>query len=171
MCVANYYEGKGQERIVDVVKKMNRPDFEMIFIGKEGKTLKQLQQLAEGLNVKFLTNISREDTLAAYHEADLFLFASHFEVFPLVILEAKASKTPFVSVDCGNVKELKGGIVSEVNDLAFNVSKLLDDEKLRMRMAVEGFNEWKNNYTWDAIINKYENLFMMLSQSKQKGLK
>ncbi|MHB8904501.1 MAG: glycosyltransferase [Melioribacteraceae bacterium] len=171
LCVANYYEGKGQERIVDVVKKMNRPDFEMIFIGKEGKTLKQLQQLAEGLNVKFLTNISREDTLAAYHEADLFLFASHFEVFPLVILEAKASKTPFVSVDCGNVKELKGGIVSEVNDLAFNVSKLLDDEKLRMRMAVEGFNEWKNNYTWDAIINKYENLFMMLSQSKQKGLK
>ena len=62
---------------------MNRHDFTMVFIGKEGPRLSNLKAQAAGMNVRFFMDIPREDTLAAYHEADIFLFGSHIEASPL----------------------------------------------------------------------------------------
>ena len=138
----------------------------MVFIGKEGNTLDDLKEQAAGLNIKFLTDIPREDTVAAYHEADIFLFASSVEASPLVILEAKASKTPFVSTDCGNVKEWEGGIVCGANEISTNANKILDNEKLRKRLAADGYKEWEEKHTWGAIIEKYENLFVNMFSRK-----
>lgn len=167
LCVANYVEGKGQERVIDCIRQMKRPDFEMIFIGKEGEQLQELKNLAEGLPVRFLTNISRSDTVEAFKAADVFIYGSYVEAFPLVILEAKASKTPFVSTDCGNIKELNGGIVCDAPEMAGNVNRLLDDERSRANLANEGFKEWISKYTWDSIIDRYERLFLLLHNAKQ----
>lgn len=57
--------------------------------------------------------LSRADTVAAYHAADLFLFPSNIECSPIVLFEAMASKTPFLVTDAGNAREIicwsKGG--------------------------------------------------------------
>lgn len=160
LCVANYLQDKGQERVLDCVRKMNRDDFTMVFIGKEGDQLDNLKKRAEGLNVKFCVNIERAHTLAAYFAADIFLFGSHIEASPLVIIEAKASRTPFVSVDCGNVKEWKGGIVCDPDEMADNVFMLLADDIKRQQLADEGWQEWKDRLTWKAVVDKYEELYL-----------
>lgn len=167
LCVANFYEGKGQERVIECVKQMNRPDFTMVFIGKEGPQLSNLKAQAAGMNVRFFMDIPREDTLAAYHEADIFLFGSHIEASPLVIIEAKASKTPFVSTDCGNVREWKGGIVCDPEDMAIHANNILDNENLRIQLVNEGYREWKEKLTWESIVDKYEELYVRLLREKR----
>ncbi len=92
-------------------------------------------------------------------------------MFPIVILEAMASKTPYVSTDCGNLKELRGGVISQPNQIFEVVNELLDDEGRRNKLAEEGWNDWKKNYTWSAVVSKYEKLFQHLYIAKVRGLK
>ncbi|HWH70201.1 MAG TPA: glycosyltransferase, partial [Candidatus Sulfotelmatobacter sp.] len=154
LCVANFYPGKGQERLIHCVRQMNRPDFTMVFIGKEGSQLASLQQQASGLNIRFLAGISRQDTVAAFRTADLFLFGSHIEASPLVIIEAKAARLPFLSTDCGNVREWQGGLVCAPEELAAQANRLLDNETLRKQLAEDGWREWKQKLTWDAVVDQ-----------------
>lgn len=51
-------------------------------------------------------SLSREETVAAFQSADLFLFPSNVECSPLVLFEAAASGTPFLSTDVGNAAEI-----------------------------------------------------------------
>jgi len=166
LCVANFYGGKGHERVIECVRQMNRPDFTMVFIGIHGGGLPKLRQLASGLNVKFCVGIGREDVLAAYHQADIFLLGSEKECSPLVILEAKASRLPFVSTDCGNVREWTGGVVCLPEKMAAYANRILDDDEIRKTLAEEGFKQWKEKFTWDSIVNRYEELYLSLHQKK-----
>ena len=166
LCVANFYPDKGQERIIECVRQMQRPDFTMVFIGKEGAQLEALQQRAKGLNVRFLVAIPREDTVAAFRSSDLFLFASHIEASPLVIIEAKAARLPFISTDCGNVREWKGGLVCAPEEIAAQATRLLDDEAKRRELAEEGWREWKDRLTWEAVVDQWEDLYLKLHAAK-----
>ncbi len=166
LCVANFYRGKGHDRIIECVRQMNRPDFTMVFIGKESDTLNDLRSMAADLNIKICVDIPRQDTVAAYHQADIFLFASKVEASPLVIIEAKASRTPFISTDCGNVREWTGGIVCAPEKIAQYANRLLDDETIRKTLAEEGFKEWKEKLTWKAVVDRYEDLYLKLYHKK-----
>ena len=166
LCVANYYKDKGHEIIIRSLNEIARTDFTVVFIGKNGEELNYLKKISKNLDVLFLQDISREDTVAAFHQADIFLFGSHIEAFPLVILEAKASKTPFVSTNCGNVKELKGGIVCEENAFGSSINYLLDNDSIRENLGLEGYFEWKEKFTWESIVDKYEELYIRLYYDK-----
>lgn len=169
LCVANFYPGKGHERVIECVRQMNRRDFTMIFIGKEGGQLKNLESQASELNIRFLVDIPREDTVAAYYSADIFLLGSEVEASPLVIIEAKASRTPFVSTDCGNVKEWKGGFVCAPEEMAEKANRVLNDSALHKQLAEEGWVEWKEKLTWETIVDKYEDLYWRLHYKKTRG--
>ncbi len=74
-------------------------------------------------------SLNREETVAAYKEADLFLFPSSIECSPIVLFECMASKTPFLTTDVGNAKEIiewsGGGILlPTIKNAKFNVSLL-----------------------------------------------
>jgi glycosyltransferase involved in cell wall biosynthesis len=170
LCVANYYPAKGHVRLIDCVRTMNRTDFTLVCIGKEGDHLPYLQKQAEGLPIKFVLDIPRNLTVAAYHAADIFLFGSEVEASPLVIIEAKASRTPFVSTNCGNVSEWKGGIVCAPEDMARIANHLLNNEQLRQQLVDEGWQEWKATQTWEAIVDQYERLYLGLVQHKKRGV-
>ena len=156
LCVANFCPGNGQDRVIECVRQMNRTDFTMVFIGKEGGELYKLRQLASGLNIRFCEGLDREDTLSAYHEADIFLFCSEKNSSPQVIMEAKASRTPFVSTDCGNVRQWKGGVVCAPEKMAFYANRILNEEIIRRSFAEDGWKEWKEKLTWKPMTEQYE---------------
>jgi glycosyltransferase involved in cell wall biosynthesis len=95
------------------------------------------------------------DTLAA---ADLFLFTSRVECAPLVILEAMAAATPWISFDVGNVSELAGGIVatsrSELLDAA---SQVLSGR--RPELGAAGHSAWEATHRWESVLDRYEAAF------------
>jgi glycosyltransferase involved in cell wall biosynthesis len=95
------------------------------------------------------------DALAA---ADLFLFTSRVECAPLVILEAMAAGTPWVSYDVGNVSELPGGLVAHsYGELLAHAGRILDGAC--PELGARGHEAWDANHRWESIVGRYESVF------------
>lgn len=95
---------------------------------------------------------------AAIAAADLFLFTSTVECAPLVILEAMAAGTPWVSYDVGNVSELPGGLVAGTRaELVSAAAQILDGE--HPNLGPEGRGAWETEHRWEEIIPRYERVF------------
>ena len=127
-----------------------------------------------------LLNPPREDVVAAYHAADLFVFASNIEYSPLVLFEAMASSTPFVTLDCGNAAEIAawsgGGVVAptrrlkrgevggNASEFAREVDKLLTNEERRAELGASGHDAWLRRFTWEKLAQAYERVYLRLAQ-------
>jgi L-malate glycosyltransferase len=117
----------------------------------------------------------REEVLAAYKTADLFVFGSQVECSPLVLFEAAASGTPFVSVAAGNAAEIAewtgGGIVVPSQRLpdgrftaapeafAEEITRLAADRAARQVLSERGRAAWLRDFTWDRIAGRYEEAY------------
>jgi len=100
----------------------------------------------------------REDVVAAFHAADLFVSGSTIECSPIVLFEAMASKTPFLTVDSGNASEIAGwsggGVIiptdtlpngfahGRLGPMASAIERLVNEPALRAQMAQAGFRAW-----------------------------
>ncbi len=132
--VSSFFFGKGQEILPKIAKKIKSKDVIILQLSNsvqypyDLRFLQQTRQQSEGLNIKFLRDLPREDVVAAFKCSDLFLFPSLKEVAPLVILESRAAKLPWVSMDVGNVKEQSGGIVINNNNVDHKGYKIVDDK-------------------------------------------
>ncbi len=119
-------------------------------------------------------DVPRAEVLAAYAAADLFVFGSQVECSPLVLFEAVASATPFVSTAAGNAEEIaewtgggmvvpstrRNGLVDASPDaVAAEVERLCNDEGERSRLAESGRSRWLEDFTWDRIAERYEAVY------------
>jgi glycosyltransferase involved in cell wall biosynthesis len=90
--------------------------------------------------------------------ADLFLFTSRVECAPLVILEAMAAGTPWVSYDVGNVSELSGGVVAaDRRELLAAAHEILGGRL--PQLGGEGRATWQTHHRWEDIVPQYESAF------------
>jgi glycosyltransferase involved in cell wall biosynthesis len=122
-----------------------------------------------------LLNPPREEVVAAYHAADLFLLGSNLEYSPLVLFEAMASRTPFVTLACGNAAETAkwsgGGVVAPTRRLergyvdgdpesfGTQIDELLANPERRSQLAAAGHNAWLRRFTWEKLVEEYEELY------------
>ena len=176
LCVASYGRNKAQHYLLEAFLKTKSKDVTLIFIGsKPGDrnqkiyfNLLQLMGFAVKIlnitrNIKLLTDIRKEMVVKAFHEADLFLLGSTFEVgTPLVIYEAMAAGLPFISNKCGSLGELYyagGWVVNSTREMANGIDILMGDKDLRKKLAVNGKKEYDNNYTVSCYINKMKRLY------------
>ncbi len=148
----------------------------------EGKELEQvLRELIVSVNQgtskrAMLVDLDRDQLVQAYLRADLFLFASRIECSPLVLYEAAAAGTPFLSVNVGNAEEIaawtKAGVVIKtpinkegLNDLctsefARKIDELLVQPDLLDSMGVEGRQRWSNYFSWKTLVTHYEEILI-----------
>lgn len=126
-----------------------------------------------------LTDPPRPRVLEAYADADLFIFCSMVECSPLVLFEAMAAGLPFVSSDVGNAREIAewggGGVVVESarradglveadsREMAAAVDGLLADHDRHGEMARRARESWREWFTWDAVTDRYEELYTRLT--------
>lgn len=127
-------------------------------------------------------SLSRTETIAAFHAADLLLFTSQIECSPLVLFEAMASRTPFLATDVGNVAEIiqwsDGGelLPTSFDSLGFGrvevtaaaeiLERLAADASRREELAAAGFSAWCKNFTWERIALQYEAMYRSLLRGK-----
>ena len=166
LSVSNYSPLKNQEMVLNAYQKAKVSNSTMVFIGSElndySRAIQSAAQLEKG-TVRFLEHVPRELVVAAYHEADLFLFGSRIECFPLVILESMASRTPFIGTDVGCVSRLEGGqIVSSDDEMAASINRLADKGPEWHSLAEQGRKAYEKKYRWEKIVNQYEELFWKL---------
>src|SRR4051812_20558489 len=119
-------------------------------------------------------DVPRDEVLAAYGAADLFVFGSQVEASPLVLFEAAASGTPFISTAAGNAEEIAewtgagvvvpskrrdGLVTAGAEPFAAELTRLWDDGVGRLRLAESGPSRWLAEFTWDRIAERYESVY------------
>lgn len=129
-----------------------------------------------------LLDLPRRETVQAFVDANLFAFASNLECSPLVLFEAMASKTAFLTTPVGNAEEIirwgHGGILiqsiktdnglvqAKSDDFAQKLKKLYEDQSLRNKLAEAGFKAWLKRFTWKRIVDQYEKLYYGLVEGE-----
>jgi glycosyltransferase involved in cell wall biosynthesis len=119
-------------------------------------------------------DLPREKVIDAFFEADLFVFASRVEYSPLVLFEAAAAGTPFLTVPAGNANEIVrwtgGGWLcpADVDDrgyvtvspavLAREIEKGIRAPDYLRKLGESGRHAWLDRFTWEKIAKSYERI-------------
>ncbi len=175
---------KGHELLIEAFRKARLGPAVLVMVGnpQQGGCSKSCHLRAARVKVfslgqrwVLLLDPLREDVVAAFHAADLFVLGSNFECSPIVLFEAMASKTPFVTVECGNAAEVVswsgGGVVvptdklvngfvrGRLDELVQAIERLMNEPDERMRMAKAGHRAWQERFTWEKLAVEYEKLY------------
>ena len=129
------------------------------------------------------SGLARQETIKAFISSDVFLFPSNVECSPIVLFEAMASKTAFLTSDCGNSKEIiqwsgggkllptsidKNGYSHvNINSSVKLLREFYDDSTFRNKLATSGYQSWKSKFTWEIIAKKYIDLYITLINNKE----
>ena len=180
--LSNMFYGKGFDILPKIYQKLSNRLDDFIFLQLSNSVkypydqifLNRTKQQCNGMNIRFLRDLPREDVVASFKESDIFLFTSKKEVCPLVILESRAAKLPWVSMDVGNTIEQPGGIVISnqsvdykgykivddkiVDNYVGNIIKILKDKDMRDKLITEGQKDIEE-IDWDNIVPLYNEVF------------
>ena len=103
--------------------------------------------------VQIHEGISQSDLLDEYSKARIFLYGSHTECQPLVLLDSMAAGTPFISRASGSVPFMKGGIAVRSEEQAAEViDRLYKSESEWSRLSAAGQNEIIENHSPDKVM-------------------
>jgi L-malate glycosyltransferase len=119
-------------------------------------------------------DMPRDEVISAFLEADLFVFASKVEYSPLVLFEAAAAGTPFLTVPVGNSKEIVrwtgGGWIcpADVDErgytkvspsvLAREMEKAVHSPEYLKQLGEAGRSAWLDRFNWAKIAQSYERI-------------
>lgn len=123
-----------------------------------------------------VVDLDKQGLYNLYTAADLFLFASNIEYSPLVLFEALASGTPFISGNVGNAAEIasktssgfiahtrisaKGYSYINTQQFANLIDVLCADRKRLEMLSLKAIKDFQyNGFSWKNIVLNYENIF------------
>jgi glycosyltransferase involved in cell wall biosynthesis len=188
MTVGSHTGAKGHSVVMEAFRRANIGPATLVIIGNvlgsagclpRCRVQARLTEFASfGKKKVLLIDPPRSEVVAAYHSADLFLFASNVECSPIVLFEAAASGTPFVSTACGNAAEIaqwtaageivptdrtpSGFVRTSAGAMAKVIEELLADKPRMQRLRNAGVENWKQSFTWEKIALQYEELYLRL---------
>lgn len=147
--VGRLAEKKGVSYLIEAMKNI---DAKLVIVG-EGPLKNSLMEQAKNISnsILFLGAKSQMDLVKIYASADIFVAPSitakdgDKEGLGLVLLEAMASGLPVIGSDSGGIPEIvidgyNGYLVPEkdVKALESSILKLINDDKLRGKLAING---------------------------------
>ncbi|MBE3550733.1 MAG: glycosyltransferase family 4 protein [Brockia lithotrophica] len=102
-----HFERKGLHIVLEAVRHLNAPHVKLWVVGGESDLVKVWAKRVEsqGLNGQVFFWGMQKDVRPFLWGADVFVFPSVYEVFPLVSLEAAASKLPLIVTFLNGVEE------------------------------------------------------------------
>jgi len=114
---------------------------------------------------------SHEEIAVAYNASSMLIYPSSYEGFGMPVLEAMACGTPVLALNNTAFPEFAGGIAllledARVETLVDGVLRILTDEGLRLRMAVEGPKR-AASYDWRIVSTRYLDLLRALIPDRQ----
>ncbi len=106
-----------------------------------------------GRDVLFPGWIDQGDMPVVYSLADLYLYPSNLEAFPIPITEAMACGTPIVTSDANGLREIAGDAAVRVDPrdptaISDAIHRVLTDRQLREELVTRGL-ERSERFSWD----------------------
>ncbi len=173
--LSNMMKAKGVWDLISAceVLKNRGLDFTCNFVGKwfdiSESSFSEMVKEKELENFVFSHGAQYGESKQRYMaEADIFVFPSHDEAFPLVLLEAMQYGLPVISTKIGAIPEIiddrvNGMLVepTDVSDLAEKIELLINNPALRKEYGVIAQNKFRASYTREMF---EENLHSIFSQ-------
>lgn len=158
--------------LVSFINKLNRKKINVqiyiIGIPANKKIVDELEKLE---NTHYLGVF--DDVRPYYHEADVLMFISRIEAFPLVPIEAQACGLPVVAFNvCSNselIKNNENGLLitsNDVNEIAEKVLILLKNNRLRKKMSRKAVKVINRNFLWNDKSKNYLKVLKSLSKGR-----
>lgn len=188
--VGSYTGWKGHRETIELFLRANTDKATLLMIGNNhehfGRQYIKHPSLAWlkftrtlfGRKRVIFTYLSRPATVAAYKQANLFLFPSNIECSPIVLFECAAAKLPFLSTDVGNSLEIArwtgGGAIlptqkdkngfshARIKESLNLLNQLIADKRKREQMAIKAFENWEKKYSWEKITDNYLEMYSSL---------
>jgi len=151
---------------IDIVARLKQDFPVQAVIAGDGPELQHLKLLSDALegDVEFLGYVP--SIYPFLNKADIFLHTSRNEGIPNVVMEAMSQGLPVVVTNAGGTNELVkdkvNGLLCEIDDidgLYHGMKLLLNDMKLRERLALEAQETIKKKFNFQDSIDQLENLF------------
>ena len=106
-----------------------------------------------GKDILFPGWIDQMDLPAVYSLADLYLYPSNLEAFPIPLTEAMACGTPILTSNVNGLKEIAGDAAllvdpSDTELIANSIARILSDSGLRESLSLKGL-ERSSLFSWD----------------------
>lgn len=165
------YIGKMEPRrnpffLLNLMKQM--PDeYSLVMVG-EGPLFEQVKSKVRTesiYNVLILGKKKQEELPAIYTASDLFLLASNYEIFGMVILESMFFGTPVISTDTAGantlIDETTGCIVDDLDIIKWKniIAQLCSNTTALEAMKQQCKDVIRDNYIWDKAADKFKTLY------------
>jgi len=161
--VGNLIYRKGFRLLIDAFSKVkNKEKYEIVVIGEgilKSKYINLVQMAGISKYFSFKGNLSYNDTLIQYQDADIFLFTSLRDTSGNVVLEAMSNCLPIIALNHHGAADMlnekcavKIDINSKeqvINDLAQSIELLGDDYERRIEMGMNSFKRIQEEYLWE----------------------
>lgn len=156
--VGRLEEYKGVQYILQALPMLDEDvRLEIVGNGPYKTSLTSLvEQLGLGERVEFYQGLSREDLLARYAGADLFMLLSRFEAFGITVGEALASKTPCIVANTSALSEWIDNQNCMGIDYPINIVHLAGLIKQTIGRQIGGVKLWDWDEVAEATIKAYE---------------
>jgi glycosyltransferase involved in cell wall biosynthesis len=161
---------KGPQVMLDAAQFFPQADF--VVVGS-GIMDHELRGRAKALpNVVFRGPIGQLALREEYRAADIFLFPSHWEGSPKVLMEAAASGLPVIArndYEPESVIHGKTGFLGATpEELLNHLGQLIANPELRRTMGQAGRSHVAQ-FSWDAVTRQWEDIFTRLAQRQGKS--
>jgi glycogen synthase len=114
--------------------------------------------------------LGQSDTIALYSGASVSVTPSVYEPFGIVVVEAMACGSPVVASAVGGIKEIvvngRSGLLvppKDPEELSGAVNRLLGDDTIAKRLAVEARKRVEEHFTWEAAARRTFEIYKSLS--------
>lgn len=149
---------KGGHLIEEISGKLNIRDTLVISIGNP---------ISDSQNTRTLPYIEDEKVLSLYYSAaDLMIYPTLADNFPLVVLESLSCGTPVISFDTGGIPEIithqKTGYIGKykkISDLVQGIAFFLRDPVLLHRAGIEARQSVMKKFTQEKMISEYLKIY------------
>ena len=165
--VGNVTKEKGCDLIVEVAQII--PDMTFTLVGLVSD---EIDRMVKPNNVVLTGEMEHERVIEHMLKADLFLFPSLAEGFPLVILEAMACGLPVVSTPVGAIPDMigeQGGTMVEIGDstgFAAAIKTLAANSSVYRAMSEWNCDKVRNDYAENMVLDSLFGEYAQIVNSK-----
>ena len=163
LIASRLFERKGVQDVLEAMDT-HQTDWQLVIAG-DGPYRPTLERIARrrGVNACFLKTVPRDELAEWYRTSKIFVFPSHRENFPVVLLEAMGAGCAVVAASAQGSREVVGdaaltvepGNVQMVRDA---LRRLMHDEGEIARLRQQSYQRVQR-FAWDRVARDYEALF------------
>ncbi|WP_270180126.1 glycosyltransferase [Alkalihalobacillus sp. CinArs1] len=177
--VANLNRNKGMDVLIDAFEKKFKGTAAELKIGGDGPVRGELEALVKekGLSnqIEFLGALDKEQVKSALEEAHVFVLASRYETFGVVLVEAMAAGKPLIATKCGGPEAIvsdKTGVLVPVDD-----SNALGTAMSNMEKQYEEYHpdtirlECKERFSETAVNQHLQQIYQNVTKNTEKIVK